>query len=96
MDVYLIRSPLHPKYEGYGNEFKFKELLNGEFKDVEFLDFANYLVPNNEFGDLEHLNFVGAKKYSLFFNRLMKEGLLQKNNKQRFIDEQIANEIRKQ
>ena len=88
--VYLIRSPLHAKYEGYGNEFKFRELLNKDFKGVEFLDFANYYVPNSEFGDLEHLNFVGAKKYSLFFNSLIKQGLLDKPDKQKFIDEQLV------
>ena len=90
--VYLIRSPLHHQYEGLQNEKKFQEILHNELKPAELLDFRNYPLSNAEFGDLEHANYKGAKKYSLFINKLLKLGLLKKSSKQKFINEQIANE----
>jgi len=90
--LYLIRSPLHPIYDAYRNEVKFREFLNNDLQGVEFLDFKNCSFTNEEFGDLEHLNYRGAKKYSLFFNRLLKSGLLEKQDKQKFIEEEIAKE----
>ena len=90
--VYLIRSPLHPKYEGLQNETIYQEILHNELQPAELLDFRNYPLSNSEFGDLEHANYKGAKKYSLFINKLLKAGLLEKPAKQKFIDEQIADE----
>ncbi len=93
--LFLIRSPLHPMYfglGGLGNEARFKAFLDTKFAGVEFLDFRDYYAPNNEFGDLEHLNEAGAKRYSLFFNRLLKLGLMEMHSKQEFIDEQISKE----
>jgi len=90
ISVYLIRSPLHPQYPGFSNELKFRNLLKTRLAGAEFLDFKDYPLKNSEYGDLEHVNFRGAKKYSLFFNRLLKEGLLDKPDKQNFINEQMA------
>jgi hypothetical protein len=90
--VYLIRSPLHPQYEGFQNEAIFKEILRNQLQSAELLDFSCYPLLNSEFGDLEHTNYKGAKKYSLFINKLLKSGLLEKSSKQKFIDEQIAGE----
>jgi hypothetical protein len=33
--------------------------------------------------------YRGASKYSLFFNKLLKEGLLDSANKQKFINDQM-------
>ena len=90
--VILIRSPLHPVYDEFKNEAKFKEVLNSEFNDVEFLDLRNFPMINSDYGDLEHLNYRGARKYSLFFNKLLKEGLLDSANKQKFINDQMERE----
>jgi hypothetical protein len=88
-EVYLIRTPLHPLYKGLDNEAVFKSILNSLFRDVEFLDFRNYPLMNEDFGDFQHINYRGARKYSAFFNNLLKSGLLRKEHKQDFIDEQI-------
>jgi hypothetical protein len=85
--IYLIRSPLHKKYEGYENEQIFQSVLSAKFSDMEFLDFSKYPLLNSEFGDLGHLNYRGAKRFSLWFNRLIQDGLLEKENKQHFIEE---------
>jgi hypothetical protein len=89
VEIYLIRSPLHPQYEGLRNEAKFKEILNTTLQGVEFLDFRDFPLLNSEFGDLEHTNYRGAKKYSMFLNKLLKSGLMKKDQKQKFINEQI-------
>ncbi|HEY1871200.1 MAG TPA: hypothetical protein VGG71_09085 [Chitinophagaceae bacterium] len=90
VQVYLIRSPLHPKYDGFANERDFEKLLHNDLNGAEFLDFKDYPLPDSDYGDLEHVNYRGAKKYSVFFNSLIKKGLLQQTDKQKFIDEQMA------
>jgi len=90
--LYLMRSPLHPKYRGFDNEERYKEILATRLAGTEYLDFRDFPLQNSEFGDLQHINYKGARRYSMFFNRLLKEGLLNKPNKQAFINEQINRE----
>jgi hypothetical protein len=87
--VYLIRSPLHPKYMGFMTEDIFKGIINTKFRDVEFLDFARFPGLNSDFGDFEHLNYRGAKKFSIWFNNLIKDGLMNQPEKQELINEKI-------
>ncbi len=87
--VFLIRSPLHKMYEGYSNEEQFQQILISKFSDVEFLDFSQFPLSNSEFGDLEHLNHKGATKFSHWFNILLTNGLLEKNNKQELIEKKM-------
>ncbi|MBN9379412.1 MAG: hypothetical protein J0H74_01520 [Chitinophagaceae bacterium] len=87
--VILIRSPLHRSYPGLGNEAEYEKILHTAFVGVEYLDFNAFPLANADYVDLEHLNFRGARKFSLWFNQLLKEGLLDKENKQQFIEERI-------
>jgi len=59
--------------------------MEQKFKDVDFLDFNNFPLNNEEFGDFEHLNYKGAKRFSLWFNELLEKGLLSMENKSEFI-----------
>lgn len=86
--VILIRSPLHKKYDGY-NEEKYMELVKSRYADIEYLDFSNFPLSNSKYGDLEHLNYKGAKIFSEWFANLLNNGLLEKENKQDYIDEKI-------
>ncbi|ESU23914.1 hypothetical protein FSS13T_22220 [Flavobacterium saliperosum S13] len=88
--VFLIRTPMHPKNEILNNEISYQKILKEKFKDVDYLDFIDFPLDNSEFGDLAHLNFRGAEKYSLFFNNLIKDSLLFKNDKQKMINSKIA------
>jgi hypothetical protein len=88
--VFLIRNPLHPAYRRIGNEPRFQKIRKEELGDTELLDFKDFPLQNSDYGDLEHLNYRGAKKYSLFINKLIKEGLLEKKDKQKFIQDQMA------
>lgn len=88
--VYLIRSPLHPKYPGLDNERLFRELPHQQFSNTEFLDFKDFPIQNSGFADLEHLNAKGARVYSIFFNQLLNRNLLDRNDKQEFINKEIS------
>jgi hypothetical protein len=87
--VYFIRSPIHAKSPVLNNEVFFQQVLHSRFAGIEFLDFKNFPLSNAEFGNLEHLNFRGARKISIFFNKLFQDGLLEKKNKQGFINESM-------
>jgi hypothetical protein len=88
--IYLIRSPFHKLEPVYlVNENKFVEILKTKYKEQTFLDFKDFPLFNEEFGDLDHLNYKGARKFSFFFNNLLNHGLLEKKNKQEFINQEM-------
>jgi hypothetical protein len=87
--IILVRSPLHKAYSGLANEEVYEKILHTRFADIEYLDFGSLPLANSDFADLEHLNFRGARKLSIWFNQLLKEGLLDKENKQEFINEKM-------
>lgn len=74
--VILIRSPLHKLYPLRNNEPSFMDILTERFSKVEFLDLVNFELDNSEFADLLHLNTKGARRYSIWFDNLLKSGLL--------------------
>jgi len=87
--IFFIRTPVHPKSPQLGNEKIFKEYLATFKKNIEFLDFNNLVLPNDHYRDLTHLNTKGAMVYSIWFNKILKNGLISKNNKQVYIDSSI-------
>lgn len=86
--VYLIRSPQHAYYSRL-NESDFLEIKNNKFKNVEFLDFDNFPLEDEQFADFGHLNYKGARVFSLWFNDLIKKNLLSKSNKAEYIQREI-------
>ena len=44
---------------------------------------------NDDYADLEHLNYKGAKKFSLFFDALLKKGLIQSSNPEQMVQDEI-------
>jgi len=89
VNVYLIRTPVHPKNEMLKNENQFKYLVINKFGELQFLDFKEFPLNNNEFRNIAHLNYKGAIKFSSFFNELLTNGLLNKQDKQLFINDEI-------
>jgi hypothetical protein len=87
--VFLIRSPQHKKYTGYSNEDKYMKIVKSRYTDIEYLDFSKFPLSNSKYGDLEHLNYKGAKTFSEWFANLLNDGLLVKENKQGYINEKI-------
>lgn len=87
--VFLIRSPMHPLYDGLSNEAVYQNVLKRQFSDVDMLDFTAMYFPNNNYLDLQHLNYKGAEKFTTLFNTLLENNLLNLTNKQSLIDESI-------
>ncbi len=88
--VYLIRCPLPPS-RLYYNDSLLNKIKEKEFPDVPFLDFINYPLFNSDFADRAHLNYIGARKFSTFFNHLIHKGLMETPNKQEFINGEMKN-----
>jgi hypothetical protein len=84
--IFFIRTPVHRKSPEIGNEKAFKNHLSTLSQNVEFLDFNNFIIPNDHYRDLTHLNTKGATVYSKWFNNLLNHGLTSSVNKQEFID----------
>lgn len=87
--VVLIRSPQHSMSSDYSNERLYQKIRNNHFSSIEYLDFSKFPLDNSEFGDLEHLNHKGAKVFSIWFAQLLNMNILEKSNKQEFINGEI-------
>ena len=87
--TYLIRTPQHQLSASLNNESTFIDIFNERFSDIPFLDLNAFPLENSEYGDLEHLNYKGAYRFSLWFDSILKNGLLEAENKQDFINKQI-------
>ena len=89
IELFFVRSPQHKSFEYRKNEKVFLAVKDSLFSDIEFLDFNDFPIENEEFADLGHLNYKGAEKFSIFFNNLIKSGVLNIDNKQLFIERKI-------
>lgn len=87
--IYLIRSPLHAFYREHVIEKSYYRVLETDLKGVEFLDFSQFPLQNSEFGDLTHLNYKGARKYSVWVDSLFQSGFLNKQKKQEILDNEF-------
>lgn len=87
--VFLIRTPTHRAYQTLKNEATFQHIRHKYFDSIPFLDLAGFPINNAEFADLEHLNYYGARKYSIWFGSLLNAGLLSQTNMQQFINERL-------
>lgn len=87
--LFLIRSPQHPKYIYCENEEQLQKILKTRYSQLFYLDFENFYLINDDYADLEHLNYKGAKKFSLFFDALLKKGLIQSSNPEQMVQDEI-------
>ncbi len=85
----LIRSPVHKSYGGSRNEAFFQYLVCTDFSSLKFYDFFKFPLSDHQFGDLEHLNYKGAREFSEWFNKAIEGGLLDIDEHQLFIDNEI-------
>jgi len=89
VNIYLIRVPIHKDIFMLKNEIEFRKVINNKYRKYEFLDFKDFPLKKSDFVDFGHLNYKGAKKFSIFFNNLLNNGLLNVNKKQEFINSEI-------
>ncbi len=90
--VILIRSPLHKTYRESVNEEKYLEILKTRYGTIDYMDFSSFPLSNSQYGDLQHVNHKGAKVFSEWFATLLQNGLLEKENKQAYINDMMPNE----
>lgn len=77
--VYLVRSPYHQKFVGNTYEAIFQKIKDEQYSSIPFLDFKDYKLHNDEFGDLQHLNYLGARKFSVWFNQKLQSNFDKQN-----------------
>jgi hypothetical protein len=68
IEIILVRTPMHKTYDLSYNEIKFEMILKTYFKNIKFIDNKNFEISDNGFQDREHLNSIGARIYSNYFN----------------------------
>jgi hypothetical protein len=66
--VFLLRSPL-PSYMPVHMEEEFDSIMRNDFKDVPFFDYKDFPLTAEDFLDNQHLNHVGASKFSHALNK---------------------------
>lgn len=88
--VFFVRTPIHNVLFNVLNEIEFQEIRKKEFNEIPFLDLHNFPLSNDEFGDFLHLNYKGAKKFSVFFNDLLENGILESQQPQQMINLEIG------
>ena len=89
LNLYLIRLPIQKDYFKIDNEVQFQKIRKSIYKTIPYLDFHNFPLKNNEFGDFDHLNSKGALKFSIFLNTLFENGLLINENPQNVINNEM-------
>lgn len=93
--AFLIRSPVYTLYSNRSEEMKYKKILGEEFSDVAYMDFARFPLEKKQYGDFSHLNYLGATIFSSWFVHMLDEGLLEKADKQKYIDIEIEERMYK-
>ncbi|PIE87349.1 MAG: hypothetical protein CSA03_00645 [Bacteroidetes bacterium] len=76
VEVVFVRSPVHQKYYGRKNEVTFRYIQKKYFSEIPFLDYQDKKLEDKDFADLHHLNYMGAKKFSIYFNNELKQSQL--------------------
>ena len=71
--IFLFRTPIHNALKSTFDELKFQSIRKQYFSNIKYIDNIDFQISNEEFGDLEHLNYRGAKKYSIFFNTIVQK-----------------------
>ncbi|TXE17113.1 hypothetical protein ES692_10670 [Psychroserpens burtonensis] len=69
VQIIFVRSPYHKKFDGHRYETIFQSYRRENFGTIPFLDFQNFPLEDVDFKDLEHLNYIGARKFSLWFEK---------------------------
>lgn len=78
VNLIFFRTPIHPLLFSIYNEHKFQNLRKQRFATIPFLDFHEFKLKHNEMRDFNHLNYKGAKKFSVYFNTFIMKTRMQR------------------
>lgn len=73
IQLLFYRTPMHPVLRSTYDEKAFDSIRKKHFSTIPFLDCIDFPLSNQEFGDFDHLNYKGARKFSTFFNQLVQQ-----------------------
>ncbi|RXR27733.1 hypothetical protein EQG68_14615 [Flavobacterium piscinae] len=73
IQLLFYRTPVHTVLSETYDEKAFDSIRKKHFSTVPFLDCIDFPLSNEEFGDFDHLNYKGARKFSSFFNQLVQQ-----------------------
>lgn len=65
--VIFLFTPQHYNY--YCDKEYYKKFYTGNYSNINFYDFREMHLPDSCFGDLNHLNYKGAKVFSEFLEK---------------------------
>ncbi|KAA6331044.1 hypothetical protein EZS27_020313 [termite gut metagenome] len=71
----FINTPMYHA-ERFYNMDNFYKVLEEKYNDVTFWDYGNYVLPDSCYGDVGHLNYIGAK----MFSAMLQEKIRNKSN----------------
>ncbi|RAR51142.1 hypothetical protein [Flavobacterium lacus] len=71
IQLIFYRTPVHPILRSTYDEKAFDSIRKKHFSTIPFLDCIDFPLSNQEFGDFDHLNYKGARKFSTFFNHVV-------------------------
>jgi len=75
LNVFLIRSPLYKDSYYLSNEDLLQNIKQNQFADIKFFDFKDFPLSNDEYRDLNHINYKGSAKFSTWFNTMLKDSI---------------------
>ncbi len=81
VNIVFIRSPQHSDYGLWGNEPVFQNILKQQFAGLDFLDFSRFNLEDDDYLNAAHLNAKGAKRFSIWFDKMLKTELLNPKNR---------------
>jgi hypothetical protein len=66
VDLILLKTPIHEMKQAIENIYidRFYSLVEEKMPEATIIDHSRVAIPDEGFGDLEHLNFKGAEIYS--------------------------------
>jgi len=79
-NVYLLRCPIMNKNKLSASEVLFEKIRGEYFSEIDFFDFSDFSLDNSNFRDPEHLNKLGANKFSLWFNHFFTSKIKETQN----------------
>jgi hypothetical protein len=68
VDLILLKTPIHEMKQAIEDIYidRFASLIEEKMPEATIIDHSRVVIPEEGFGDLEHLNLIGAQIYSEF------------------------------
>jgi hypothetical protein len=76
VNVILVRSPQHRFYNYRANEDLFQKIRKERYGTLQFLDFNDFPLKDDQFADFAHVNKAGAALFSDWFDKEVAKKLL--------------------